>query len=173
MGFASLFAFINRIISRKVPPANGSIYDFKIKAVDGREILFQDYRGKKLLIVNTASRCGYTPQLEDLQKLHEQHGNKITVLGFPANDFLRQEPGSNTEVAEFCKRNYGVEFTLFEKISVKGKTMHPLFRWLSGKTGNIPTWNFCKYMVDENGRDVQFFPSKVNPLDPRIVNQIL
>ena len=156
------------------PPvtAEGSIYDFKIKALDGKEIDFNQYKGKKLLIVNTASKCGKTPQYEGLEKLHEQFGGKVTVLGFPANNFLWQEPGSNAEIAEFCQRNYGVQFQMFEKVSVKGGDQHPLYRWLQGKTGERPDWNFSKYLVSEDGSKVTFFKSGVQPLDKRIVDQI-
>ena len=109
-------------------PVVGSIYDLKIKSLDGKEIDFSQYKGKKLLIVNTASKCGKTPQYAGLEKLHEQYGNKVTVLGFPANNFLWQEPGSNAEIAEFCERNYGVKFQMFEKVSVKGGDQHPLYQ---------------------------------------------
>lgn len=172
MGFASIFAFFNRIRNRNIPPAKGSIYDFKLKTLDGRDLSLEQFRGKKLLIVNTASRCGYTPQLEGLQRLHEQYGDSVKVLGFPANDFLWQEPAANNEIAAFCSVNYGVKFPMFEKISVTGKTMHPLFQWLAGKTRHTPTWNFCKYLVDETGEKVKFFPSKIKPLDPQIINQL-
>jgi glutathione peroxidase len=124
--------------------------------------------GQKVLIVNTASECGYTPQYEDLQALHEQFGGKVTVLGFPANNFGGQEPGSNLQIAQFCKKNYGVSFQLFEKIDVVGKNTAPLYAWLEKQTGKVPTWNFCKYLIDENGKVVQFFPSAVNPMDEQV-----
>lgn len=148
-----------------------SIYDFKINGLDGKQIDFSKYKGKTLLIVNTASKCGYTPQYEDLQKLNEQYGSKVVVLGFPANNFKGQEPGSNLEIAEFCKANYGVTFQMFEKISVIGEDQHPLYAWLKEKTGQEPTWNFCKYLVKPDGT-VQFFNSKVKPLDPQIVDAL-
>jgi glutathione peroxidase len=153
-------------------PVSGSIYDFKIKSLEGNEIDFSSYRGKKLLIVNTASKCGYTPQYADLQKLHEQFGDKVVVLGFPANNFLWQEPGTNNEIAEFCERNYGVTFQMFEKISVKGSDKHPLYKWLEAKTGEVPSWNFCKYLVSEDGSQVTFFKQTVKPLDKQIVSKI-
>ena len=149
-----------------------SIYDFSMKALDGTTIDFKKYKGKKMLIVNTASKCGYTYQYEDLQKLHEQFGNKVTVLGFPANNFLWQEPGSSDEIASFCQKNYGVTFQMVEKISVKGKDKHPLYKWLTAKSGEAPSWNFCKYLVDENGNVVGFFDKKVNPLDKKIIDKI-
>ncbi|MCU0419711.1 MAG: glutathione peroxidase [Cyclobacteriaceae bacterium] len=146
----------------------GSLYDFKIKSIEGKEIDFSAFKGKTLLIVNTASKCGYTPQYDDLQKLHEQYGSKIAVLGFPANNFGGQEPGTNVQIAEFCQANYGVSFQMFEKISVKGTDQHPLYAWLKEKTGKEPTWNFCKYLVKPDGT-VQFFASSVSPLDAAIV----
>lgn len=147
------------------------LYDFKMNALDGTPIDFSKYKGKTLLIVNTASKCGYTPQYTDLQKLHEQYGSKITILGFPANNFGGQEPGSNAEIGEFCKKNYGVSFQMFEKISVKGDDQHALYKWLKEKTGQEPTWNFCKYLVKPDGT-VKFFNSKVKPLDNEIVGEL-
>ncbi len=149
-----------------------SIYDFKIKSLAGDEIDFARYKGKKLLIVNTASKCGKTPQYEGLEKLHENFGDKITVLGFPANNFLWQEPGTNAEIAAFCEKNYGVRFQMFEKISVKGGDQHPLYQWLELKTGKHPDWNFAKYLVNEDGSQVTFFNSSVKPLDNSIIAQI-
>jgi glutathione peroxidase len=151
----------------------GSLYDFTINGLDGTPIGFQRYRGKNLLIVNTASKCGYTPQYETLQKLQETYGDKVTVLGFPANNFLWQEPGSNDEIADFCQKNYGVTFQMFEKISVKGNDQHPLYRWLSAKAGKKPSWNFCKYLVNKQGEVTGFYGPKVSPLDEVIVKQIM
>lgn len=149
----------------------GSIYDFKVNSLEGNPIDFSNYKGKTLLIVNTASKCGYTPQYADLQKLHEQYGSKVVILGFPANNFGGQEPGSNSEIQSFCSQNYGVSFQMFEKISVKGTDQHPLYTWLKEKSGNEPTWNFCKYLVKPDG-SVKFFASKVKPLDEQIVKEL-
>lgn len=149
-----------------------SIYDFKINSIDGEEIDFTKYKGKTLLIVNVASKCGYTPQYADLEKLHEQYGDKIVVLGFPANNFGSQEPGSNEEIATFCQKNFGVKFQMFEKVSVKGNDQHALYKWLKEKTGEEPSWNFCKYLVKPDGT-VKFFKSGVNPLDKQIIDEIL
>jgi glutathione peroxidase len=154
-----------------------SIYDFKIKSIDGTLIDFAQFKGKKLLLVNVASQCGYTPQYADLQELHEKHGNKISIIGFPANNFGSQEPGSNDEIASFCKKNYGVTFQMREKISVKGDDQHALYRWLSTKELNgwnseAPSWNFCKYLINEKGELVKFFGSKINPLDQEIIAAI-
>lgn len=148
-----------------------TIYDFKMNSIDGELIDFSAYRGKTLLIVNVASECGYTPQYKDLQQLHEMHGGKVTILGFPANNFGGQEPGSNQQIAQFCQKNFGVSFQMFEKISVAGKDQHPLYQFLKEKTGQEPSWNFCKYLVKPDGT-VKFFPSKVKPTDKEIVNAL-
>jgi glutathione peroxidase len=150
----------------------GSLYSITANALNGVPISFERYRGKNLLIVNTASRCGYTPQYEQLQKLHEMYGDRLTILGFPANDFLWQEPGTNAEIAEFCQANYGVTFQMFEKISVKGRDQHPLYQWLTSRSRKKPSWNFCKYFVNARGEVTGFYGPKVSPLDSSIVNQI-
>jgi glutathione peroxidase len=171
MGLASFLS--DKLSSaRKSDSVQGSIYDFKITSIDGKEIDFAQYQGKSILIVNTASKCGYTPQFEGLEKLHELYQDKVTVLGFPANNFLWQEPGSNDEIASFCQKNYGVTFQMFEKISVKGGDKHSLYKWLEAKTGHSPSWNFCKYIVSKDGTTVKFFSQKVEPLDSAIVNAI-
>lgn len=148
-----------------------SVYDFKINSIDGEVIDFAKYKGKTLLIVNVASKCGFTPQYADLQQLHEKFGDKITILGFPANNFGEQEPGTNIQIAEFCQKNYGVSFQMFEKISVKGADQHPLYRYLKEKSGKEPGWNFCKYLVKPDGT-VKFFASNVNPMDKQITDEI-
>ncbi len=150
-----------------------SFYSFKMKSLDGQEINFEDYKGKKVIILNTASKCGFTPQYEDWQTFHEAHGTQVTVLGFPANNFLKQEPGSDEEIASFCKKNYGVSFQLFSKIDVIGENQAPLYQWLSHKELNgwndqEPTWNFCKYVIDENGKLTHFFGPKILPTDPEM-----
>ena len=150
----------------------GSIYDFKLNALNGKPVDFEQYKGKYMLVVNTASKCKFTPQYAELEKLHEQFGDKVAVLGFPANNFMWQEPGSNEEISEFCLKNYGVKFQMFEKVSVKGKNKAPLYKWLEAKTGETPSWNFCKYLVDPTGNVVRFFSSKVSPLDKQIVGQL-
>jgi glutathione peroxidase len=169
-----LVAFLTGKLSSSKPsaPVANSIYDFKIKGLDGKEIDFAQYKGKKLLIVNTASKCGKTPQYAGLEKLHEQFGNKVDVLGFPANNFLWQEPGTSEEIAAFCERNYGVQFQMFEKVSVKGSDQHPLYQWLEAKTGKKPDWNFAKYLVSEDGTEVTFFNSSVQPLDKQLLSII-
>lgn len=154
-----------------------TFYDFKLKDLDGKEIDFDQYKGKKILIVNVASKCGYTPQYAALQELNEKYGDKVQILGFPANNFGGQEPGSNEEIKSFCSENYGVTFPVFEKISVKGFDKHPLYRWLSdsklnGWNSQEPTWNFCKYLIDEKGELLKFYPSSVTPLDEEILSAI-
>ena len=149
-----------------------NFYDFRLKSLNGEEIDFSRYRGKKVLLVNVASECGYTPQYDDLQKLHEEYGDKVAVLGFPANNFGGQEPGSNQQIADFCQKNYGVEFQMFSKISVKGADQHPLYEWLREQSGQEPSWNFSKFLVDENGEVVGFYPSGVNPMDEEIVEKV-
>ncbi len=149
-------------------------HTFKMQTLDGKEVDFSQYKGKKVLLVNTASECGYTPQYADLQKLHETHGDKVVVLGFPANNFGGQEPGSEEEIASFCQKNYGVTFQMMEKISVKGDDQHPLYQWLAKHSpdGEEPSWNFSKYLVDENGKVVAFYPSKVKPMGEEILAAI-
>ncbi|MFL0683567.1 MAG: glutathione peroxidase [Algoriphagus aquaeductus] len=154
-----------------------SFYDFKMKDINGQEVDFSSFKGKKLLIVNVASKCGYTKQYAQLQELHANHSDKIVVLGFPANNFGGQEPGSNEEIKEFCSTEYGVTFPMFEKVSVKGFDKHPLYRWLSdakqnGWNNEEPSWNFCKYFINEKGELVKFFPSSVTPLDEQILKLI-
>lgn len=152
--------------------ASSSVYDFKLNSIDGKLIDFSTYKGKPLLIVNVASKCGFTVQYKDLQQLHESYGDKVAILAFPANNFGSQEPGSNLQIAEFCQQNYGVGFQMFEKISVKGEDQHPLYQFLKEKTGSEPSWNFCKYLVKPDGT-VTFYPSKVNPMDKQIIDAIL
>ncbi len=155
-----------------------SIYDFTLKSLDGaEEISLSKYKGKKILLVNVASKCGYTPQYEDLQKLHEKYGDKLVILGFPANNFGGQEPGSHEDIAQFCKMNYGVTFQMLEKISVTGDDQHPLYQWLSQKDKNgwnneSPAWNFSKYLVDEHGKLLKFFGSSVKPFDNELITAI-
>lgn len=157
--------------------SNTSIYNIRMKGIDGKEIHFEQYKGKKLLIVNTASECGYTPQYKQLQELHENSGNKLTILGFPANNFGAQEPGNNHEIANFCEKNYGVTFQLFEKTDVVGENKNALYRWLTDKSQNgwneeEPKWNFGKYLIDEKGELIKVFSHAVSPLSDEILNSI-
>jgi glutathione peroxidase len=153
------------------------IYDFKVPSLDGSSIDLSDYKGKKILIVNTASQCGYTPQYDELQSLYEKYKGKLVVIGFPANNFGGQEPGSNTEINEFCKKNYGVTFPMAEKVSVKGADIHPLFAYLTAEAKKMGVedpirWNFTKFLVDEKGKLVAVFPSKVKPMSEEITKYL-
>ncbi|MEI6488774.1 MAG: glutathione peroxidase [Bacteroidota bacterium] len=154
-----------------------SFYDFKSSLIDGTNFDFNTLRGKKVLIVNTASKCGYTPQFRELQELQEKMKGKLIVLGFPSNNFNEQELDSNDEIAEFCQINYGVNFQMFSKSEVIGKNQNPLFHWLSNKESNgwndqAPTWNFCKYLINERGELTNFFSSSVSPLSKALLKSI-
>lgn len=154
-----------------------NFYDFKMKSISGELIDFSIYKGKKVLIVNTASECGYTKQYKDLEELHKTHGDKVVVLGFPSNNFGGQEPGSNEEIASFCQKNFGVSFQLFEKVDVKGENACDLYKWLADKTQNgwndqSPKWNFNKYLIDENGQLVKYFASNVKPMGEEIISSL-
>lgn len=157
------------------PKDAASFYDFKMKAIDGKTINFNDYKGKKVLIVNIASKCGFTPQYEELEALNQKHKDKLVILGFPSNDFLGQEPKGNSEIASFCQINFGVTFPLFEKSRVKkGEEQNVLYKWLSSKKQNgwngiAPYWNFCKYLINEKGELIRFYSPTVKPLSNDIV----
>jgi glutathione peroxidase len=153
---------------------NLSLYDFKVTDIQGNEFQLSQLKGKKVLIVNTASKCGFTPQYEDLEKLYNTYMDKnFVIIGFPANNFFKQEPGTNEEIQEFCRKNYGVTFPMMSKISVKGDDMHPLYKWLTTETDSEVSWNFQKYMIDENGKIVGYVSPKTKPFDEKIVNWIL
>jgi glutathione peroxidase len=143
-------------------------YDFKVKTLDGNEFDFSSLKGKKVMVVNTASKCGFTPQYKDLEELYEKYKDELVIIGFPANNFGQQEPGTATEIREFCTKNYNITFPLMEKISVKGEDMHPLYKWLTSKDLNgvmdsEVKWNFQKYLIDENGKLVDVLYSKEKP----------
>ena len=171
----ALYSFFWRDTSQNIDQFSKSIYDYSAQSIDGDSISISAYRGKKLLIVNVASRCGFTPQYEELQLLSEQYKDQVEVLGFPANDFLWQEPASNEKIKIFCSTKYNVSFPMFQKIGVKkSKDQHPIYTWLSNKLLNgwndqAPSWNFCKYLIDENGKLIQYYPSKINPLNDEIL----
>ncbi len=154
-----------------------SIHSFQVKSIDGNQINFAKYKGKKILVVNTASKCGYTPQYEALQKVYEQYKDKLVIIGFPCNQFGGQEPGSNQEIVEFCKKNYGVSFPLADKIDVKGDNTAPIYQWLTqkGKNGVLDasiSWNFNKFLLDENGKMIAYFPSNVKPDSDAILSYL-
>ena len=156
--------------------APSTVYDFKVKDIEGKDFKLSKYKGKKLLIVNTASKCGYTKQYAELQKLADQYKDKVVVLGFPANNFNGQEPGTNSEIKEFCSKNFGVTFPLSEKISVKGLDIAPIFQYLTTQenpdfTGEIK-WNFEKFLIDENGKLIHRYRSAVTPLSAEITSKL-
>jgi glutathione peroxidase len=155
----------------------GSIYDYKVAGLDGSDIDFSKYKGKKILIVNTASACGLTPQYEGLEALYKKYKDKLVVIGFPANNFNGQEPGSNSEIKEFCKKNYGVTFPMAEKISVKGDDTHELYKYLkalaSAKGFTDPvTWNFGKFLVNEKGELIATFSPRTAPMSEEILKYL-
>lgn len=171
-----LIAFI--LISAGIAQAQTSFYDLKAKTIEGNDFDFSSLKGKKVLIVNTASKCGYTPQYEDLEKLFQAYKDKnFVIIGFPANNFMHQEPGTNAGIKEFCTKNYGVTFQIMEKVSVKGGDIDPVYQWLTqkeknGKMDSEVKWNFQKYMIDEKGNLVDVAYSKEKPMDDKIVNWI-
>jgi len=154
-----------------------TIYDFKVESLDGKEINFADFKGKKILIVNTASECGFTPQYADLEKVYEEYKDKLVIVGFPANNFGGQEPGTNTEIGAFCQKNYGVTFPLAAKVSVKGDDTAPIFKYLTEKELNgvkntTILWNFTKFLLDENGKLIDTFVSTTKPTDEAITKYL-
>ena len=170
-----LLSFI--IPSKKSPPVKKSIYDFKVEGLSGVTIDFSQFKGKKILIVNTASKCGFTPQYEYLEKLYEKYKDKLVIVGFPANNFASQEPGTNDEIKAFCTKNYGVTFPMAAKISVKGNDIAPIYEWLTHKSENGVmdaeiTWNFNKFLLDENGNLIEKFDSKVGPMSQEITKYL-
>ena len=155
-----------------------SFYDFKVKDIDGKDFNLSSLKGKKVLVVNTASKCGNTPQYKDLESLYKEYGNqKFVIIGFPANNFGAQEPGSDTDIKTFCTANYGVTFPMMSKISVKGDDMAPLYKWLTSKQLNWVKdsevkWNFQKYLIDDKGNLVDVVDPKVKPDDEKILSWI-
>ena len=170
-----------------------SIYDFKVDGLEGGKIDFSQYKGKKIMIVNTASKCGNTKQYADLEKLYEKYKDKLVIIGFPANNFGGQEPGSNEEIKEFCKKNYGVTFPMAAKLSVKGDDIDPLFKYLVDQSKEMAknvkvenskdgawvnflrdpiNWNFTKFLIDENGKLEAVFHNKVNPMSEEILSHL-
>lgn len=157
-------------------PAMENFYDLSASTLEGADFDFTQLKGKRVLLVNTASKCGFTPQYKELEELHTQYGgDNFVVLGFPCNQFGKQEPGSASEIATFCERNYGVSFQMMEKVDVKGDNAHPVYQWLcqkakNGVDDNKVAWNFHKFLVDEEGRLVASLRSGVSPLDATIVD---
>ena len=172
------FMLINLNYAQNSTLMNQTIYQFSVEDINGEIFNFSDLKGKKIMIVNTASKCGLTPQYEGLQKLYEKYKNdNFIIIGFPANNFLSQEPGSNNEIATFCKKNYGVTFPIMTKISVKGKDIHPVFKFLrkkelNGYKDSFVMWNFQKYLVNREGELIDYFNSLTSPLSSKITNLI-
>lgn len=170
---ASTLIFASFIPATSFVPSAPSIHQFKVEGLDGSKIDFAKFKGKKILVVNTASKCGYTPQYEFLQKLYTDNAGKLVVVGFPANNFGQQEPGNSKDIKEFCTKNYGVTFPMAAKVSVKGEDISPIYKWLTSKSLNGVMdadikWNFTKFLLNENGVLIAKFDSKVNPLGPEI-----
>ncbi len=146
-----------------------SVYEYEARTSKGNEVKLSDYQGKVVLIVNTASKCGFTPQFQGLQELYDKyHDRGLEILGFPSNQFMEQDPGSNEEILEFCQINYGVQFQIFEKIDVKGENAHPLFRYLSEEAPGLMgskavKWNFTKFLIDKDGKPVKRFAPQTSP----------
>lgn len=175
----NILLFLNLFWFSPAPQGDipASIYDFKVNALEGGTIDFSDFKGKKILIVNTASKCGFTPQYEGLENLYKSHMDNLVIVGFPANDFMSQEPGTNEEIAAFCQKNYGVSFPMAAKITVKGSNKAEIYRWLTEKKYNHYKdsdikWNFQKYLIDEKGNLIAIFNPKVKPESEEIVKAI-
>ena len=172
---AILFLFMAILQAYPQTSGTSSFYSISVKSIDGKDYSLKQLEGKKVMIVNTASKCGFTPQYEQLQSLFEEYGgDKFVILGFPANNFLSQEPGSNEEIREFCDARFGVSFPMMSKISVKGSDMHPLYKWLTDKKLNgvmdsEVKWNFQKYLIDEKGTLVLVIPPKESPKSDQII----
>lgn len=166
--------FIFTIFNFLTMTSQKSVHEFEIKTIDGSTQALSDFKGKKMLFVNTASECGFTSQYEALQNLHSKYGNDLVIIGFPANNFGGQEPGSNIDIKTFCSKNYRVSFLMANKVSVKGKDIDPLFKWLNNQenqsfVGDI-MWNFEKYLIDENGQLIKRFRSSTKPDSDKILS---
>lgn len=174
MKYTALVFFFTFLCSSIHSQTMQIFYDFKVQTIDGKEFDFAQLKGKKVLIVNTTSECGFTPQYAELEELYKKFGGeKFTILGFPANNFGGQEPGTNAEIQQFCKKNYGVSFPMMAKISVKGKEMHPLYQWLTMQAENgvqdaEVKWNFQKFLIDETGKWIRVISYKESPLSEEI-----
>lgn len=173
-----LILIFSMIILTGIASAQKSFHDFTVEDIEGNKYELSSLKGKKVLVVNTASKCGLTPQYEQLQKVYETYGgDDFVIIGFPANNFMKQEPGTNEEIATFCQKNYGVTFPMMSKISVKGDDIHPLYKWLTSKSENglmdsEVGWNFQKYLIDENGKLVDMVAPKVKPDDEKILSWV-
>lgn len=172
-----MFSFLKKTKESPKLAQNTSIYDIEINSISNDPINLNEFKGKKILFVNVASKCGYTPQYKDLQALHDKYKENLVLIGVPCNQFLNQEPGSPQEIAEFCQKNYGVTFLITEKIKVKGSEKHPLYQWLTekkhnGKMDSKVKWNFQKYLVNEKGELMEVFYSGTKPLSDAVISAI-
>ena len=163
------------VLSKTIAAQSENIYDYSFINIEGDSVSMGQFRGKKILIVNTASKCGFTKQYEQLQELHKQFGDNVTIIGFPCNQFGKQESGTEEKIQAFCQKNYGVEFLMASKIKVKGKEQHPIYKWLTDiELNNVLSsevkWNFAKYIIDEKGNFITHFGSRVIPTDDQIVS---
>jgi glutathione peroxidase len=154
-----------------------SFFQFTVNSLDGKPVSLDQFRGKKIVVLNVASKCGFTSQYADWEKYYSENKDNVVVLGFPANDFMSQEPGSADEIASFCEKNYGVTFPMFAKVHVKGDETAPIYRWLTdpaqnGWNSQEPSWNFCKYLINEKGELTNFFASKVKPDSPEFLTAL-
>ncbi len=153
--------------------ATGSAHDFSFESIDGEPLPLVQYAGKAILLVNTASKCGFTPQYEGLQTLWETYGEQgLVVLGAPSNDFGQQEPGSEAQIKEFCEVNFSINFPMTAKITTKGENAHPFYRWVRAETGSAPKWNFYKYLIGPDGKLIAAFPSAVKPMSKELTKAI-
>jgi glutathione peroxidase len=173
-----MFSLVLSLIMISTNTSSQTLYDFELKALNSEQIIkFESFKGKKVLLVNVASKCGFTKQYENLQKLHEQYGDKLVVVGLPCNQFMGQEPGTEAEIVTFCSTTYGVSFPMTEKIEVKGENQHALYQWLTSKEKNgvgdfKVSWNFNKFLIDENGNLIEHFDSRIDPLSEEITGKI-
>ncbi len=178
--FMTCLAIAKAISLKAEPPAPAytSVYDFTMKSIDGKDVKLNAYKGKVVMLVNVASKCGYTPQYEGLQKIYTQYKDQgFVILGFPANNFMGQEPGTNEEIKQFCSLKYGVTFPMFEKISVKGEDKHPLYKFLTEPATNPQfageiTWNFNKFLIGKDGKIINRFSTKDKPEDEKVIQAI-
>jgi glutathione peroxidase len=172
--FAQTITTTNKPKSMSAP---NNLYDIKIDSLQGKPVDLSHYKGKKILFVNVASKCGFTPQYRDLQKLYDEYQNNLMIIGVPCNQFGKQEPGTSDEIQEFCQVNYGVNFLITEKVDVKGSQQHPLYTWLTqkssnGKKNSSVKWNFQKYLVDENGQLIDYYYSITKPTSKKITKHL-
>ncbi len=173
--FTIMFSLLTKTMSQTTP--SESIYNIKINSLDGKPVDLSVYKGKYILFVNVASKCGFTGQYEDLQKLYDTHKENLMIIGVPCNQFGGQEPGTASEIEQFCSLNYGVSFLMTEKVDVKGKNQHPLYQWLTseaknGKTNSSVKWNFQKYLIDRSGNLIDYYFSITNPLSDKIIKHL-